>query len=114
MEWKFGEFKTYFWFMKNQLNNYNHMHMHATTDFIGVYYADVPENSGSMNIMRNDGIAYSNLFSNNGQVHFNLTPVAGRFYLMPGHLWHYVAESNSLDSRVSVAFNFSQVPNYPL
>ena len=113
MEWRFGEIKTYYWFMKNHLNNYNHIHMHAVTDFVGVYYADVPEDSGSMNIVRNDGISYSNLFSDNNQVNFRLTPVAGRFYLMPGHLWHYVSESNSLDSRISIAFNFAQVPYFP-
>lgn len=114
LKWDHNDFRVYYWFMVNELNNYNIIHQHGTSDLIGVYYAEVPECSGELSIIRNDGIAYSNLFSRNGQDLFELKPEAGRFYLMPGHMWHFVRSSRSTKRRMSVAFNFSELVLDPL
>ena len=108
LEWKFKPLNTYYWFMCNQFNNYNSVHNHGRVDFIGVYYPKLPENCGNMTVLRTDAISYSSLFSRNSQVSFEIEPVEGRFFLLPGHLWHYVESNVSQDPRYSIAFNFSE------
>jgi len=42
------------WFNINGKGNYNAFHTHAGTIFSGVYYVNVPENSGDLEFLRED------------------------------------------------------------
>ncbi len=114
INWDFDKLRVYYWFMVNELNNYNTIHQHGTSDIIGVYYAEIPEDTGDLRIIRNDGISYSSLFCKNYQDKFRLKPEAGRFYMMPGHLWHFVGANPTNKRRMCVAFNFLEFFPDPL
>ena len=112
-DWKYYEFRSAWWGMRNVAGNYNVLHHHCKADFIALFYPKVPDNSGDFVIMRNDGIAYSPIFNRNSQCYFYLKPEVGRFYLLPGHLWHHVEASNTTDDRVCIAYNFYEMEPLP-
>jgi len=95
-----------YWCNINKSYSYNVMHNHGRADLIGVYYVSVPENSGNFVVLRNDGSQYTDLYENRADMlEYVLQPEVGRFYLLPGHLWHYVEASESGKDRVSISFN---------
>ena len=78
----------------------------GTADLIGIYYVQLPPDSGNLVIMRNDGSQYCDLYENRADMlEYIIEPEAGRLYVLPGHLWHYVTGSDSVRDRVSVSFN---------
>ena len=94
------------WANINPPKGYNNLHHHGNTDIIGVYYIKIPENSGLLHLARNDGSTYGTLYKNiPGGNQMNVNPEVNRFYIMPGHLWHWVTENNSEETRISVAIN---------
>ena len=95
-----------YWCNINKPYNYNVMHNHGRADLIGIYYVQVPLNSGNLVVMRNDGSHYGNLYENRADMlEYTIDPEVGRLYVLPGHLWHYVTGSNSQKDRVSISFN---------
>lgn len=97
-----------FWTNINKSHHYNVLHNHGGTDIVGVYYAKLPENSGDLFLMRNDGASYSNLYRNmSDQIRFACNVECGRLYLFPGHLWHFVTSNMSDEDRISLSFNIS-------
>ena len=95
-----------YWCNINKCYNYNVMHNHGRADLIGIYYLQVPDNSGDICFIRNDGSQYCNLYSNrHDMLEYIVEPEAGRLYVLPGHLWHYVTGSNSVRDRISISFN---------
>lgn len=97
--------KCEWWVNINQEDNYNSIHHHGRSDVIAVFYFDVPsEHCGDFKIMRNDGSTYTRLFSDNT---FTIKPEAGRVYIMPGHLWHYVTANQDplMRERISISYN---------
>ena len=95
-----------YWCNINKSYNYNVMHNHGRADLIGIYYVKLPPDSGNLVIMRNDGSQYCNLYQNRADMlEYTIEPEAGRLYVLPGHLWHYVTGSNSVMDRISISFN---------
>jgi len=80
--------------------------VHGRSDLIALFYPKLPKNSGSMNILRNDGSVYTMLYINKGKDYgMKLDATPGRLYLIPGHLWHFVDVNESDEERMSVAYN---------
>jgi len=95
-----------YWCNINKSYNYNVMHSHGRADLIGIYYIQLPSNSGNLVVMRNDGSQYCDLYQNRADMlEYIIKPEAGRLYILPGHLWHYVTGNDSVSDRVSVSFN---------
>ena len=95
-----------YWCNINKSYNYNVMHNHGRADLIGIYYVKLPPDSGNLVIMRNDGSQYCNVYQNRADMlEYTIEPEAGRLYVLPGHLWHYVTGSNSVMDRISISFN---------
>jgi len=95
-----------YWCNINKSYNYNVMHNHGRADLIGIYYVMIPEKSGNLTILRNDGSQYCNLYANRkDMLEYVIEPEVGRLYLLPGHLWHYVQASQNQKDRISISFN---------
>ena len=91
------------WVNINEKHHYNAIHHHGRTDLIAVAFIKTPPNSGKMIVARNDGATYSQLYDD---FQYSVPSEAGKLYILPGHVWHYVEESFSEEDRISVAFNY--------
>ena len=91
------------WVNINEKHHYNAIHHHGRTDLIAVAFIKTPPNSGKMIVARNDGSTYSQLYDD---FQYSVPSEAGKLYILPGHVWHYVAESYSDEDRISVSFNY--------
>ncbi|OUV53020.1 MAG: hypothetical protein CBC73_05040 [Flavobacteriales bacterium TMED113] len=91
------------WVNINEKHHYNAIHHHGRTDLIAVAFIKTPPNSGKMIVARNDGSTYSQLYDD---FQYSVPSEAGKLYILPGHVWHYVAESFSDEDRISVSFNY--------
>ena len=105
-----GEYRSNFriksydwWFNINNYRDYNNIHMHSGSDLIAIYYIQVPEDSGQLRMVRNDGAVYSKLGSMRSVYQCSCIPE--HLYVFPGHLWHHVTANNSHIDRISVAYN---------
>lgn len=96
------------WVNSTKFGGYNTPHTHGKADLIGIYYPKVPTDSSELCILRNDGSTYHNIFINERKL--MVKPVEGRFYIFPGHLWHYVDVHTIEEERVSISFNLSTSP----
>ncbi len=109
--WDYEKIRSVWWVNINVPMSYNVPHTHGRTDLIGVYYVQVPENSGTFNILRNDGMTYTSLITNRNIENppFNSEwvnePVEGRLYVFPGYVWHYVTQNQTVKDRISLSFN---------
>ena len=91
------------WCNVNAIGHFNQIHNHLRTDLVGVFYIKVPDNSGKLILIRNDGSQYTDMTQQENEYH--ISPVAGKLYLFPGHIWHYVEPNPINDDRISVSFN---------
>jgi len=84
-----------FWFNSMAPGDTTTLHTHDDDDecLSGVYYIDVPDNSG-------------NLILHEGAERIEVTPVAGRFVFFSPDLPHEVTENLSKSNRLSVGMNF--------
>jgi uncharacterized protein (TIGR02466 family) len=100
-------------------NEFNREHVHTDT-FSGVFYLQVPEKSGKLNI-RNPGInplwQGSMLFDKKNKFNAEslfLEPVEGHVFLWPSYLSHSVEPNNHDETRISVSFNVICIPKEPI
>ena len=91
------------WCNVNHVGHFNQIHHHLRTDLVGIFYITVPDDSGQLILIRNDGSQYTGLFAQENEYH--IKPKAGTLYLFPGHIWHYVEPNLTNDKRISVSFN---------
>ena len=100
---KLGEW----WVNIGGINSYNDIHMHGRATMIGIFFVQVPEGSGDLVIQRNDGSSYSLIYENSKTPNFfPIKPEVNRFYLLPGHLWHYVDFNTGAEDRISISVNY--------
>lgn len=92
-----------FWTNINQQYDCNVLHNHPNTDMVGVYYPLLPDDSGSLVLVRTDGSSHTNLGLQQKMI---INGEEGRLYLFPGDLWHWVEPNRSDKDRISVSFNF--------
>ena len=94
------------WVNATRYGGYNSPHVHGKTELVGLYYPKVPEGSGMLSIMRNDGSNYSKLYNEVKKGQFLNVPIEeGRFYIFPGHLWHCVEAHVIEEERMSISMN---------
>lgn len=96
------------WVNSTKFGGYNSPHIHGKCEVIGLYYPKVPPGSSDLTLVRTDGSSYHNLFMDSRFM--NIKPIEGRFYLFPGHIWHYVEAHTIEDERVSISFNLFTLP----
>ena len=97
------------WVNKNTYQSYNNIHNHGRADLIGVFYIKSPKDSSYIKLARNDGSAYTKLYRDDLTTGYTqqmtYPPVEGKFYLFPGHLWHYVIPQSVEGDRISSSYN---------
>ena len=97
------------WVNKNIYQSYNQIHNHGRADLIGIFYTKSPKDSSSLVVTRNDGSSYTKLYRENLTMGYSqllrYPPEEGRFYLFPGHLWHYVLPQEVDEDRISTSYN---------
>ena len=91
------------WANINDKHSYNTIHHHGRTDIIALAYLKAPPDCGELCIARNDGATYTQLYNDN---YLYIKPEVSTLYVLPGHLWHYVIESNASTDRISISYNF--------
>jgi uncharacterized protein (TIGR02466 family) len=107
------------WLNINSKLSFNRPHVHPESTVSGVYYVEVPKNSG--NIVFNhpsktqqyhiltDAVKVSNDINSST---WHITPDAGLLLLFPSWMEHYVEPNGSEDNRISIAFNAHIEKNY--
>ena len=96
------------WINSNNKYSYNDSHTHGQSDLSGIYYLDVPENSGNIYFQDfqkqlrklNSFFIHRDFIS-----HRFIKNYKNQFLLFPSNLIHGVDINMSDKSRVSVAFN---------
>jgi uncharacterized protein (TIGR02466 family) len=100
------------WINENFTGSLNSKHLHPQSNFSGVYYIKVPENSGDI-IFYRDEILYDYLenYKIFNSSEFNISEKIeikeDDLILFPSFLNHSVEKNLNKDSRISVAFNFN-------
>lgn len=87
---------------------YNRQHGHENVLAAGVYYLQVPENSGAISFIEpRPGAKYSPLEADNpfGSDNRNIQPKAGDMFVFPAWLEHSVETNDSDQARISLPFN---------
>ena len=97
------------WFISNKTMDFNKPHKHPPYTFSGVYYIDVPENSGDIVFdnqfeMNNYAMSYNEWNSLNCK-DFKVTPKSGMLLFFPAWLNHYVTPNKSKKERLIYSFN---------
>lgn len=100
------------WVNINSKYSYHELHNHPESFLSGVYYLQIPSNSGGIILhdpreqlrFGEPKLAHKNSF--NAKV-VKWEPVAGKIFMFPGWLYHSVEQNHSDEDRVSVAFNLS-------
>jgi uncharacterized protein (TIGR02466 family) len=101
------------WFIINKYKDFNLPHTHTFSKISGVFYVNVPKNSGDLvflndtkieNYLNEQDIYEYNL--NNSSSYF-ITPEINTLYLFPSWLNHYVKPNLSKEKRVSISFNLN-------
>tara|TARA_B100000945_G_C20166995_1_gene495902 strand:- start:53 stop:622 length:570 start_codon:yes stop_codon:yes gene_type:complete len=110
----FKNLEVYSWVNINGKGSWNALHSHFIHSkpilFSGVYYVNVPENSGEIGFHDPRGMMVSRTLDEeylNGlsaPVEY-VMPQAGHCYYFPSWLVHEVRENKSEEERVSIAFN---------
>lgn len=96
-------------------NQYASEHVHQDT-FSGVFYLQVPENSGKLSLTNPglnplwQGAMLVDKKNKYNADRLRIEPVEGQIILWPSYLSHAVEPNNHDDSRISVSFNVICVP----
>lgn len=100
-----------FWFNINRKHNFNKNHNHRGL-YSGVYYIKTPKNCGKIQFTNptDTDIWGLNEQTTKSWNHFNskiweVTPEEGKIVLFPSWLYHSVLPNESLEDRISIAFN---------
>lgn len=98
---------SYWWWLSiNEPSGNMRIHSHGRADLIAIFHVSLPKNSGELQLVRNDGSSYGNLYKNKPNENvINIKSSPGRLYIIPGHIWHLVTTNDSEEDRISVSFN---------
>lgn len=106
------------WININGPSNFNVLHDHPMSELSGVYYVDVPENSGEIYFENPQCFkqyaelsAYKKEFAQTMKQHINnyIQPKEGLLLIFPSHLKHGVTPNQSDKDRISISFNIRMV-----
>lgn len=102
------------WININGPSTYNYIHSHAMSDLSGVFYIDVPEDSGYIYFenpqefaAQAELLSYTVEASHQTEQHVNkfVKPIEGLLLVFPAYLRHGVLPNLSNEDRISVSFN---------
>jgi len=99
-----------FWINSNLNKDYNLLHNHFGATISGIYYLEVPENSGRLVFQNGDlskmsSINFDYFHNENYYARYFIIPEKFDLYLFPSEAFHYVEPNRSFENRISVAFN---------
>jgi uncharacterized protein (TIGR02466 family) len=89
-------------------------HHHLGLDLVGIYYVQVPENSGelllyetrgSVNNIWEDPHVTADSMGRTGRVCYRFKPSAGKLIMFPSYLFHSVETNLSNDMRISIVLD---------
>ena len=103
------------WINVNYKDSYNRAHTHPNCMISGVYYVQVPENSGDLvftDPRPQTGCLLFPANKNNALTSMTVRtkPQSGLLVAFPSWLSHYVDYSQADGERISVAFNYNYLP----
>ncbi len=103
-----------YWININGPQSYNMVHDHPNSHLSGVFYIDVPENSGHISfgnpqsfVSHTELVTYTNAAreQHNQYVQNFIKPIKGLLLIFPAHLKHGVLPNQSNEDRISISFN---------
>ncbi|NBP16119.1 hypothetical protein EBU95_17335 [bacterium] len=101
------KYKVTSWITLNDRGDYTAQHNHSAADLSGVYYIQVPENSGNLFFKTpNKGLISSYCYYHLPEVCI-VNAKEGIICLFPGWLDHGVLSNESIESRISLSFNIT-------
>jgi hypothetical protein len=86
---------TAFWFNVNPKHAHHRWHSHGGASTIGIFYIQIPENSGNIEFKQKHNTIVT-----------SITPYEGLLLIAPAGIEHRVLANNSDADRISMAFNF--------
>lgn len=97
------------WLNINPPGGRHHLHTHPNSLISGIYYVDVPENSGNMVFVKTpsqiiDPADVDNLTEYTSDT-IVMPSCTNRLFLFPSQLYHYVETNRSNNSRLGISFN---------
>ena len=110
------------WANVNRYRDFNEIHQHPGVHWSGVYYVDVPENSGAIRffdprVVRQMTMPYE-LYSENLEsipysqcLQITLDPHTGSMLIFPSWLQHAVHPNETKEPRISISFNIILIPH---
>jgi uncharacterized protein (TIGR02466 family) len=101
-----------FWINKNYPKTFNIAHTHGNNKISGIYYLEVPSQSGSLVFQNGDNIKLSSevIFDDpNFYSLYKIVPKKFDLILFFSETIHYVEPNFSNEDRISVAFNMDMV-----
>jgi uncharacterized protein (TIGR02466 family) len=100
------------WINCNQYKDFNRTHIHPKSFFSGVFYVQVPENSGSLVLENPNQLASNNFYGLNissyniiNSMQYEIYPENNDLIIFNSHLPHFVKSNLSKEERISIAFN---------
>jgi uncharacterized protein (TIGR02466 family) len=103
-----------FWINKNYPKTYNIAHAHGNNKISGIYYLEVPPQSGSLVFQNGDNIKLNSndIFDDpNFYPLYRIFPKKFDLFLFFSETIHYVEPNFSNEDRISVAFNIDITNN---
>lgn len=102
------------WFVQHNPDDYSHSHYHTNSLLSGVYYLDVPKNSGNIMFLRmgHTQFVFPSSFNINfdEETHQNcyeypIDTTDGKILIFPSHINHAVLMNETNKKRYSLSFN---------
>ena len=105
-------FLSNYWYNVNYLGSFNRPHSHPGAVISGVYYVDVPKNSGNI-VFQQLGLEVENTYRDNVDIYnqynssvWTIVPKKNLCVLFPSYLDHYVEPNLNKKERISISFNY--------
>jgi uncharacterized protein (TIGR02466 family) len=99
-----------FWFNVNNFGSFNRPHIHTGSVLSGVYYINIPKNSGNI-IFKRDGFRENDIrsvkrYNEYNSSNFKVNPYENLCIIFPSYLEHYVEPNLNKKERISISFNY--------
>lgn len=101
---------SHLWININAKYCYNQIHIHAPAKLSGVFYVNVPENSGNICFTRMGGYSLRTVAPNStiySNAEWEYTPKNNRMIIFPAWQEHHVKANLSEEDRISISFNIN-------
>jgi uncharacterized protein (TIGR02466 family) len=97
------------WITKSEPGEFSHIHNHRNSFFSGIFYLQVPTNSGMICFENYLEANYIKLIATeynlHNSSHYNFMPQSGTILFFPSMIHHRILANNSAEVRYSLSFN---------